>query len=291
MKNKWFARYMAEDNGTVDNSGADGAGAPAPAESSGDNSTDTVNWDEMSTDSDTEGEFIVPAEKESKATEKVEPEKPAEVPAVPATPEVKTEATPEVKPEATATVPTPEPAKDFDWGDWEAKSIAELLPQYALSEDDAAALLTTPEEVLPKMAAAVHVAVIKNVLAHLPQILPNLIQQIQQTTGQETKAADEFYAVNPDLKDAQFTDAIKIAGQAFRQLNPTADRATAIAQVGNMVRMSRGLPQLASKANDTPPAAPRQVPFTPAQGGAQGNKAPADDNVFTKLADEFSFDD
>lgn len=213
--------------------------------------------------------------------------------ATPATPAQNAPATTETpaQPATTQTpgseAPTPQA---FNWEEWERTTVETLTPQYALTDEETSAMLTEPEKVLPKMAASVHARVIQNVLAQLPQILPNLIRQIQQADTQENTLRTKFFAVNDDLTDAKFAQAINVAGATFRQLNPTADVETAAFQVGNMVRMALGMPLRSQQQQQVAAAAApssRAVPFSPAQGGAGGGGTQAPKNEFEALALEF----
>jgi hypothetical protein len=290
-KNRFFAEEGGEAIGgggapSVESTGVSASVSESSAVENSSSDNDSIDWSQFDTENNPsiEGEFAV-AEEPVKAVK--EPEvavKPVATPEVKAVPEVKT--VPEIKPEVKAEA---EPVQ-LDWAKWESDSIAGLVPQYQLTEDEANAMLTEPELVLPKLAASVHARVVKNILEHLPQILPNLLASTMQAQTVETNLRSQFFSVNDDLSDPKFAPAIQQAGAMFRQLNPEADVATASFQVGNMVRMAMGLAPKASAQNTPTPVAEQQVqqvqkPFTPAQSSAAGGR-PATMNEFEALAME-----
>jgi len=162
---------------------------------------------------------------------------------------------------------------------------------YQLSEEEQQAFLTEPEVTLPKLAAAIHMKVTKAVLAAVQGNLPNMIQQHQQVTTTESAARNAFYEVNPDLSDPAYEPAVLQVGQMFRKMNPTASREEATKKIGELVRVSMGLPPVQqSNEQSAGPAGGNPVasrPFTPARGGpGAGVPVAQETNVWAALAAE-----
>lgn len=284
MKVKFFAEESEQASG-----GAVVSDTASPAAES-----DAVDWNQFDGE-DIEGEFAVVNGGEQK--------EPAELPLPPSTPEDvtapgQTEQVPAETKQKTE-LPQQPPAQEqpevtFDWSKWEEDSISALTSEYTFTEEEASQMLTEPELVLPKVMAKLHTKVIQNVLAHLPQVLPPLIESVNTTSKAESDLRSKFFSLNDDLVDAKFADAIVQSGKLFRSLNPTADADTAAFQVGNMVRLSLGM-ALREKGGASPAAqsadagqrAPGRVaPFTPANGGPGGTVAPVPLNEFEAFAQE-----
>lgn len=291
MNFKKFA-YRAEETDNGANLGGGESSAPTSTSTPAEDSS--VNWENLDAEFDTEGEFEIPvntakAAEETSQPAQTEATKPAQAAEVQPQAEVKPEATVEPA-KADATVETPADNSAFDWNKWEADTIANLTPQYQLTDEETASMLTEPELVLPKMAASVHARVIQNVLAQLPQILQQLVPQINQSVQKETDLKSKFFSVNDDLADAKYAKAISNAGRMFRSLNPNADVETASVQVGNMVRLSLGMPiRAAGQQNQQQqiPAQPAKTqPFIPAQGGSGGSVSTKPSNDFEAFAQE-----
>lgn len=293
MNKKWFLRLMA---GVDEETTAGGSAAPVADSSSSnpadplDASVESVNWGGMAEDdfddtSTVEGDIVVnaaPAATEQTAAQ------PADTSASAAT-EVKAEPVVETKTEPQAAQPVVEEPQQFDWAKWESETTTQLENEYRLTDEEATAMLTEPETILPKMAASVHARVVKNVLQQLPQVIANLVPHVLQQQTQEKSQRELFFSLNNDIADTKYATAIQQAGQLFRQLNPNASAEEAAFAVGNMVRASVGLPLKVQGAQATEAPAqsqPRTQPFVPAQGGGGGSVKPAPTNEFVAFAQE-----
>lgn len=182
-----------------------------------------------------------------------------------------------------------EPQAPFDAAAWEKEQLTGLEQLYQLPEEEQTALLTEPEKVLPKLAASIHFKVTQAVLHAVQGSLPQIIQQQQNAISAETTAKNAFYEANPDLADPAYESAIIQVGQMFRKMNPTASREEAMKRIGELVRVSMGLPPgqavTQQASGEAQPAAPR--PFVPARGGAgAGVPAAQETNIWTALANE-----
>ena len=151
-----------DENQVVTTSAPTVTGSPA--------SESDVNWTELSGSDDLE----VPVDGQL--------EVPVEAPALPATPEVPaTPATPAVPTAPTVPAPAPaEPATPTPPVAPAAPAVpqvtleqiqAKLVEQYALSPDDALALQTSPETVMPKLAANMHMQIMREAYGQMQQML------------------------------------------------------------------------------------------------------------------------
>jgi hypothetical protein len=179
----------------------------------------------------------------------------------------------------------------FDVEAWEKEQHGKLESLYQLSEEEQTAFMTEPEKTLPKLAATLHMRITKAVLNSVQSIVPQIIQQHQTMTTTEAEAKNAFYSANPDLKDPAYEAAILQVGAMYRQMNPGAKREDAVKKIGELVRVSMGLPPTGSV--EAPPAASAAPaaqgrPFTPARGAAGAiPQAGVETNEWAQLANEF----
>lgn len=157
---------------------------------------------------------------------------------------------------------------------------------YALSEDDAHAMITEPEKVLPKLLAKMHLQATQSVLNSMQTVVPQIVSTTSNAAKAETEARQAFFSVNDDLAKPEYEPAVLQIAAMYRQINPTAPRAEAIQKIGELARVSLGLPAKGAAQAVAPVAGVPQQPFTPARGGTGGG-APASQNEWAKLASEF----
>lgn len=185
---------------------------------------------------------------------------------------------------------TKAPAPPFDMKKWEEDSVAQLQELYKLSEEDTRSLLTEPETVLPRLLAEAHMQMTKSVLESVQGIIPNVMETTQVASKAETEARNAFFSVNKDLAKPEYEEAILAAGSVFRKLNPLVPRDEAVRRIGEMARVSLGLPLLSAQMEQVVETPPAPKPFTPARGNT-GGAAPASKNEWAGLAAEFENED
>lgn len=214
------------------------------------------------------------------------------VPAVPATPAV-TPATPATPQPAAAAPEVPgAPAQTPEQRQAEEEKLtSQLVEYYKFDEATAAQLQSEPELVLPKLAAQMHVAMMKGMVNMMTQFVPQIVATHTQRATREESSKNMFFAAYPDLKG--YERQILEVGAMFRRMNPTASPEEAVQRIGETVRAALGLTKAA--VTTTPPAPPVRAPgstFRPAGGGLPaGPNQITPDNPFTKLAEELSLDD
>jgi hypothetical protein len=173
-----------------------------------------------------------PAEKEP-VVELADDEQPVDsvVPVVAAIPEP-------VKPVVEPVVPVQED-KPFDIEGYKG----ELQKLYALSEDDADAVLTDPGTVLPKLMANAHLTMMQQI-GHMVQMqlqtLPELINRTVQTKSVEDVRVGAFSKAYPDLVGAESLPFVTTAIKAIRTANPNIDFESLLTRIGPVVSQLMG---------------------------------------------------
>lgn len=244
--------------------------APIPAADSGNSASPVVNdWADMASDGD--GDLGI-----GEGAESIAPPAPVaspSVPVVPAAPVPAAGAEPTVPPQTQAEpapvqpAPAQSPEQPVDLGALRENYRQLLTQDYAISPEDALRLQTEPEQVLPALAAKVHLQVLDAISAQLPNRVGNIVTQIIEGQKRESEAQESFFGAFPDLKNHR--DAVLRVGMMYRAANPTAPKEAAIKAIGDFVRQSLGL----SVPSAAPPQASVQQAnvFTPAQSAGGGN--------------------
>lgn len=206
---------------------------------------------------------------EAAATQQ-EAEKPAQVPQ---TPEGE-------KP----TEPVQAPAKD-----WRADYETRLMKAYGMSEDEGTELIRNPHEVLPKLAARLHLDVTEAVFRGIEAILPQRVAEVLSERTQQETVEKAFYTDWPQLNKPEYRQLVGNMQRLHKQQFPKATQEAFVKEVGAAAMVALRLPM-----DEAAPAAPVvNRPFTPAQpgGGAPGNSRVNSSNVFESLSEEFLQDD
>ena len=193
-------------------------------------------------------------------------------------------------PAAPAAVASP-PAPTQEEIQAEAKRQSEYwAQQYALSADEAEAVVTDLPTVLPSLAARLHQSIREDVRRQVLGELPQLIARVTDGRMRETEARTQFYSRWPQL--SEHSDAVLRTGQLFRAANPNASAAEATEAIGKIVCMSLGL-QVGGGQQPAPAATvQRQAPFRPAGASGVPNPHPPvpSDNPWAQMADELAAD-
>lgn len=265
--------YRLLDDTPVDPGQGDVTPAVAPEPPAEEPAGESEFWKEMVEfdDSDHEPAPIVEpkvSEEVPKAEEqpKVEEPPPAVEPPV-AAPEPVKEPEPKVEPE-----PPVAPTPPVDYAALRAAELERLEKTYALPAEQATALLTEPETVLPKLAAKLHQEVMANVLAMVQAQLPQAVDSITTAKVRESEAKTEFYSAWPELRG--YEQQVLAAGAMFRQINPTAPKEVAVQAIGQLAMQALGLTRSAPQAQPAAPPPPQATPFTPAGGRSGGTPPP-----------------
>lgn len=141
--------------------------------------------------------------------------------------------------------------------------------QYALSEEEASAVVTDLPTVLPALAAKLHQTIREDIRRQMQMELPHMISRVTEGRLRETEAKQQFYSRWPQL--ANHSDAVIRTGQLFRAANPNATAAEATEAIGKIVCMSLGLQMGAGQQQQPPAPAQRPDAFRPAGAGGTPN--------------------
>lgn len=162
--------------------------------------------------------------------------------------------------------------------------------RYSIDEETANAYLANPAEVLPKLAADMHIGIMENVVAVMKQMVPQLITQISTQTAREGKLDEAFYGAWPQLNTAELRKQVDDAKILYKNQYPQATMKKMIADVGMMVAIQNNLGptiQTDEPSGDQPDGNVR--PFVPAAPGAQtppAAKPVKSDNLYENFAEE-----
>jgi hypothetical protein len=289
-------RYLAEETGGEGSSSAGGISSTESVDVGGETAgEESINWGGMSDELDqdeeadwNEGGESVVEDKTPPAAETPATNQPAAAP-TPTPTEAPAPAVAPVEPQPVAETPSVAPT---EYAAWKEQRMTELEKVYALDEASANAMLTEPEVVLPKLAARMHMEVLENSMRAMQQMMPVMMQQVQQYTENESRARNLFTGINPDLAYPRLEPAIVQFGQVYRKVNPTASAEDASRAIGNLVRAALGIAAPSQgMQQSTPQMQQAPTPFTPARGAGGGRAPVSSGNPFEQLASEFLADE
>ena len=289
------------------------APAAPPAEVSPDAGSEELDWGQMNEDFDkvdlevdagskespvADGSLDVPVVAPPSTEEAVPPVVPkvetpsTEIPA-PATPEVPTAKVPD-KPETppvvppVAETPTPEvskaetPAAQAQTPEQQAEALnkvrmeqhSKLKDYYKMSEEDAVAIVTSPNEVVPSMLANLHMTVLENTLQTLTSMIPQMVSQVINANKANEDANKAFFDTWPKLAKKELYAPLGRMIQAYRNANPEVPQDQLISEVGAAAHLAFKI------APDNLPAVPGTevvptIPIVPVIPEAGGNFVPA----------------
>lgn len=228
---------------------------------------------------------------EPEASKQPEEKAPVEEPA----PEVE-KAEAEEKSQAQEEEPPPEPEtpsqpqlSEAQRQELRGQAIMQLTQQYALSDEDANAFDTNPAEVLPKLAANLHLQVYENVVNSIMQRLPGALEGVIKSREVTTQREEEFFGRWPELRE--YKDQVSQLAYMWRQMNPKASSAKAREEIGKVAMAALGLSPQTSVAANPPPVKEKTLappPTPPVQRAAQP-KQPG--NQFEQLAAQWDQED
>ena len=163
----------------------------------------------------------------------------------------------------------------------------EYEKSYAMTEDEGSELIRSPETVLPKLAARMHVQVMETTLTIVQQMLPKLLERELGVANQAQKARADFFVSWPELDKPNFQETLQRVSNLYRANNPGASVEQFIQEVGATASMLLKVPPKSMMQEQTP--VPALVAFTPASpGGGGAPLVPAQQlNAFETMAVEF----
>lgn len=202
----------------------------------------------------------------------------------------------ETAPEETAaeeTAVTPEQEiQNFD--DWMTSMEDAFTQRYQLSEEDAAAIVTEPETVLPRMAARIHMDAYMSITSALNAQLPQIINAVMDRNSLDAKVEQDFFEAWPALNTEEGRTTADRMAQIFRMNNPTVSTEDAIREIGAaaMVALRIPIPGAEAQPEGMTQAALAAQPHRPAPARPAPARQPqARGNEYEQMADEFLAED
>lgn len=135
--------------------------------------------------------------------------------------------------------------------------MGELQKVYAISEEDADAILTDPKNAVPKLMANAHVRMMQTVHNMMQQLVPAMVEQHQIQSKSRQTLTEKFSQAWPELASEQNKNVVIAAIQTVRTVNPGIDVDTLIEKVGPVAYSILGKPVPAKE--EAKPAPARQV--------------------------------
>lgn len=181
--------------------------------------------------------------------------------------------TPPAEAPSSAAAAITDPVEGYQtWRGNAEKALAEGW--YNLSDEQLSEFEANPREFLPRMAARVYLDAVTAATNVLARNLPTIIDNHFATRNATDAAEARFFAQWPGLKEKS-GDVIRFA-KSYRHLNPNADEATFIRDVGAQVAVALGIPAEKARAQAaavaptaTPTAQPTLPPHRPPAAGAR----------------------
>jgi hypothetical protein len=255
-------------------------------------------WANLANDDDDEGEEDVtsvpeasdePAEEESaQEEESVEASPPTQEPVAPAPQPENVVQQPPVEQQAQPQQPQisqEELQKQLEAQ--RAQVLEQLSKQFPISQEDADLLVTSPEQVMPKLAANLFLRTYEAVMQGVRQQMPQMMMVATQMQEQKTTLENEFYSKWEGLDRQKHGELVNRYGMVYLQANPGASREDFIRDVGASAMVALGLPfqQMQQPAPQTPP------PVQPSAPVARPAAPNGPKNQFEALAADFEEED
>jgi hypothetical protein len=144
-----------------------------------------------------------------------------------------------------------------------------MANEYRLTDEDRTRLISAPDEVLPQMAARMHVGIATQLAQQVAQAIPAMIQQHMDTHMKAQRAEMEFFGRYPKLNRPEFKPIIAESLYMVKNMNPQASREEIISKGAALAAF-----QIQSRfSNRQQPSAPQPPvrgsaqPYVPVAGG------------------------
>lgn len=202
---------------------------------------------------------------------------------------------PQVQEPPSAPAPVAPPANTpVDMGALQQQAIDYLMAnEYKLNDADRTQLISAPDEVLPKLAARMHVGIATHLAQQVAQAIPGMIQQHLDTHLKAQRAEMEFFGRYPKLNRAEWKPVIAESLQMIKQMNPNATREQVITE-GAALAAFRINSRFSQTHTPQPPQpmrgpTPPYVPVAPGGGVAPPTNPNQQGNVWADLAADPDF--
>jgi hypothetical protein len=264
--------------------------APLPIETSQREANATAMWDafDETPAAPSPPEPVVPPSQaiQPPAAPEPPPELPPSVEELLVTGEVSTPAPVQREPQAPELQAAPQSAPDL--AQMQSRAIDYLMAnEYRLSDEDRTQLISAPDEVLPRLAARMHVGIATQLAQQVAAAVPAMIQQHMETHIKAQRAEMEFFGRYPKLNREEWKPTIAESLQMVKQMNPNATRQQIIDE-GAALAAFRINSKFGNRYTPQPPQPPRSAnqPYVPvaAGGGVTPPTNPNQPNVWADLA-------
>lgn len=195
---------------------------------------------------------------------------------------------PQAPPQQVAAPQAPQAPPAFNAEAAQLAAINQLMGrEYALSEVDQRKLIAEPETVIPRLAAQVHVNVVRDIGARFGQIVPQIVSQLveQQLVGVRREA--EFFARYPKLAHPALREDVTQSLAMVKNANPNITQEQ-LFQEGASYAAFRIRQKYRGGVQTPAPMAPQRAahaPFVPMSPGAPSVQTPmAPSNPFDELS-------
>lgn len=165
-------------------------------------------------------------------------------------------------------------APQVDMNDLESKAMQHLESTlYNLDDETRRKLVTEPDQVMPQLAARLHVQIVKNIATQLPQIVEQRVQQILSVRDAASRAERDFFGKYPQLAKPEFQGDVVKALTTIKTMKPQATREEIEREGAQLAAFN--ISQRMRKAGQRPQARPQPYrPATPAGRGAPPANTP-----------------
>lgn len=190
------------------------------------------------------------------------------------------------------------------YNQWRRESEELLATEhYAIPEEELAEFEREPAKVIPRLMSRVYMDSVTAAIGQLTTHLPNMVRLIIEENAKYDAASNNFFERWPQLKEHE--EDVRKQGVVFRRMFPQASEEDFINNVGASVMIAKRLDPTAGQVKtpgkakpgngqvqvQTPATAPAFVPAAAASAAPSARTPnPADENVFTRLNQEFSED-
>lgn len=196
--------------------------------------------------------------------------------------------------EAAPPQPAPPPPPQVDVATLQKQAIDYLMAnEYKFSDEERTQLISAPDEVLPRLAARMHVGIATQLAQQVAQAVPAMIQQHMESHIKAQRAEMEFFSRYPKLNREEWKPTIVESLQMVKQMNPQASREQIISE-GAALAAFRINSKFGNRYSPQPPQQPRgsaqpYVPVAPGGGMAPPTNPHAQSNPWADLATDPDF--
>lgn len=188
--------------------------------------------------------------------------------------------------------PQPQQPQQPDLQTAQQQAIDHLAKQvYALSEEDAKALISEPDKIFPRLAAQLHMTVAQQIGSVIQQVLPQQVKGIVDGQMKAVRAEQEFFGRFPHLRNPKFRNVVLSSIKMAKAAEPGADREQIMESAAMLAahRLKLQPKQQRQQPQQQPPAQQpqRRAAFVPAPpSAAPPVVTPPPKNPFEELAED-----